>query len=87
MVFWMIHVKDSLLPMGKVWSLDFLGIYIYIIHFFGSTFFLCKKNNDGSQANATNANLSQHTPTVEQQPSQLFWEARETSKGPTFLKK
>ena len=30
MVFGMIHVKDSLLPMGKVWSLDFLGIYIYI---------------------------------------------------------
>ena len=26
MVFRMIHVKDSLLPMGKVWSLDFLGI-------------------------------------------------------------
>ena len=25
MVFGMIHVKDSLLPMGKVWSLDFLG--------------------------------------------------------------
>ncbi len=24
----MIHVKDSLLPMGKVWSLDFLGIYV-----------------------------------------------------------
>ncbi len=29
MVFRMIHVKDSLLPMGKVWSLDFRGIYIY----------------------------------------------------------
>ena len=29
MVFRMIHVKDSLLPMGKVWSLDFLGIDIY----------------------------------------------------------
>ena len=27
MVFAMIHVKDSLLPMGKVWSLDFQGIY------------------------------------------------------------
>ena len=26
MVFRMIHVKDSLLPMGKVWSLDFLGM-------------------------------------------------------------
>ncbi len=26
MVFRMIHVKDSLLPMGKVWSLDFLGV-------------------------------------------------------------
>ena len=26
MVFWMIHGKDSPLPMGKVWSLDFLGI-------------------------------------------------------------
>ena len=25
MVFSMIYVKDSLLPMGKVWSLDFLG--------------------------------------------------------------
>ena len=25
MVFSMIHVKDSLLPMGKVWFLDFLG--------------------------------------------------------------
>ena len=25
MVFRMIHVKDSLLPIGKVWSLDFLG--------------------------------------------------------------
>ena len=25
MVFRMIHKKDSLLPMGKVWSLDFLG--------------------------------------------------------------
>ena len=28
MVFGMVHMKDSLLPMGKVWSLDFLGIYI-----------------------------------------------------------
>ena len=30
----MIHVKDSLLPTDKVWSLDFLGIriYIYIIY-------------------------------------------------------
>ncbi len=27
MVFRMIHVKDSLLPRGKVWSLDFLGEY------------------------------------------------------------
>ena len=26
MVFRMIHIKDSLLQMGKVWSLDFLGI-------------------------------------------------------------
>ena len=26
MVFRMIHIQDSLLPMGKVWSLDFLGI-------------------------------------------------------------
>ena len=26
----MIDVKDSLLLTGKVWSLDFLGIYIYI---------------------------------------------------------
>ena len=33
MVFGMIHVKDSLLPMGKVRSLDFLGIYyIYKLH-------------------------------------------------------
>ena len=31
MVFRMIHVKDSLLPLDKVWSLDFLGI-----SFFGS---------------------------------------------------
>ena len=30
MVFRMIHVKDSLLPMGKVWSLDFLGIHMYL---------------------------------------------------------
>ena len=28
MVFRMIHVKDSLLPMGKVWSLDFLGLHL-----------------------------------------------------------
>ena len=27
MVFRMIHVKDPLLPLGKVWSLDFLSIY------------------------------------------------------------
>jgi len=26
MVFRMIHIKDSLLPMGKVWSLDSLGL-------------------------------------------------------------
>ena len=26
-VFRMIHVKDSLLPMGNVWSLDFLDYY------------------------------------------------------------
>ena len=26
MVFRMIHIKDSLLPMGKVWSLDSLGV-------------------------------------------------------------
>ena len=32
MVFRMIHVKDSLLPMGKVWSLDFLGIHTSYIH-------------------------------------------------------
>ena len=32
MVVRMIHVKNSLLPRGKVWSLDFLGMYIiYII--------------------------------------------------------
>ena len=30
MVFSMIHVKDSLLPRDKVWSLDFLGICINI---------------------------------------------------------
>ena len=30
MVFAMIHIKDSLLPMGKVWSLDFQGIYTKI---------------------------------------------------------
>ena len=29
MVFRMIHVKDSLLLLGKVWFLDFVGIYIY----------------------------------------------------------
>ena len=33
MVFRMIHVKDSLLPMGKVWSLDFLGISFKILFF------------------------------------------------------
>ena len=28
----MIHVKDSrILPWGKVWFLDFLGIYIYLV--------------------------------------------------------
>ena len=27
LVFRMIHVKDSLLPKGKVWSLDFLGVH------------------------------------------------------------
>ena len=27
MVFGIIHVKDSFLPMGKVWSLDFLSIH------------------------------------------------------------
>ena len=32
MVFGMIHVKDSLLLMGKVWSLDFLGPYVPAIH-------------------------------------------------------
>ena len=25
-------MKDSLLPMGKVWSLDFLGIYVVFLH-------------------------------------------------------
>ena len=30
MVFRMIHVKDSLLPRGKVWSLDFLGVHYYL---------------------------------------------------------
>jgi len=28
MVFRMIQIKDSLLPMGKLWFLDFLGISI-----------------------------------------------------------
>ena len=28
MVFGMIHVKDSLLPKGNVWSLDFLGMEV-----------------------------------------------------------
>ena len=28
MVFSMIHVKDSLLPRDKVWSLDFLGMLL-----------------------------------------------------------
>ena len=31
-VFRMIHVKDSLLPRGKVWYLDFLGLHIYRCH-------------------------------------------------------
>ena len=31
MVFRMVHVKDSLLPMGKVWSLDFQGLYTQVI--------------------------------------------------------
>ena len=35
MVLRMIHVKDSLLPRGKVWSLDFLGIYIYYTIYLG----------------------------------------------------
>ena len=30
MVFGIIHVKDSLLPMGKVWSLDFQGTVIMV---------------------------------------------------------
>ena len=33
MVFRMIHIKDSLLPMGKVWSLDSLGIHQHIGNF------------------------------------------------------
>ena len=33
MVFRMIHVKDSLLPLGKVWSLDFLGGYLILFLF------------------------------------------------------
>ena len=33
MVFRMIHVNDSLLPRGKVWYLDFLGIYDVIYLF------------------------------------------------------
>ena len=32
MVFRMIHVKDSLLPLGKVWSLDFLGGYLILFY-------------------------------------------------------
>ena len=31
MVFRMIHIKDSLLPMGKVWSLDSQGILCSLI--------------------------------------------------------
>ena len=33
MVFRVIHVKDSLLPMGKVWSLDFLGFMVSILKY------------------------------------------------------
>ncbi len=40
MVFWMIHVKDSLLPMGKVWSLDFLRIWNPKSWRFGKMMFL-----------------------------------------------
>ena len=48
MVFRMIHIKDPLLPMGKVWSLDSLGIYIYICsHKYTSTSTkcICKKSS------------------------------------------
>ena len=30
MVFGMIHVKDSLLPWGKVWPLGFLGLIVLV---------------------------------------------------------
>ena len=45
MVFRMIHMKDSLLPMGKVWSLDSLGMYISGKVFFFARWlaFTCRK--------------------------------------------
>ena len=33
LVFGMVHIKDSLLPMGKVWSLDSLASYFSFISF------------------------------------------------------
>ena len=44
MVFRMIHVKDSLLPRGKVWSLDFLGLYISFEEFFQEVPLMCQAN-------------------------------------------
>ena len=41
MVFRVIHVKDSLLQRGKVWSLDFLGIYEYIFFTHFGSFKYC----------------------------------------------
>ena len=56
MVFRMIHVKDSLLPMGKVWSLDFLGAYIYIHMYWYLCWrpFLEFKTHFGKQGNLGN---------------------------------
>ena len=39
-VFRMLHVKDCLLPRGKVWYLDFLGIYIYMM-IYDAYYILC----------------------------------------------
>ena len=51
-VFRMIPIKDSLLPMGKVWSLDFLG---YIVDSFRS-------DSDSPKKNSQNKVTPRHTP-------------------------
>ena len=42
MVFRMIHAKDSLLPMGKVWSLDFLGIMMIMTMIYNDSKFTAR---------------------------------------------